>query len=138
MSRPLYPAPEPSGYPAGYPPGPEFVGPEPTEEEERLMAEQREEEQEAYWERLSDCNRVVGSVSVGLAVVLCWRGACCGQAACPSWARGVTLGAVFAPMYGPVRALMSEDEKFRFVGVVAAALGFVYRRFIRSGGGSPA
>jgi hypothetical protein len=84
----FYPAPEPPGYPAGYPPGPEFVGPEPTEEEERLMAEQREEEQEAYWERLSDCNRVVGSVSVGLAVVLCWRGACSGQAACPSWATG--------------------------------------------------
>jgi fumarate reductase subunit C len=60
---------------------------------------------------------------------------------------GVTLGAVFALMYGPVRALMSEDERFRFVGVAAGpvvvvvvvvALAFMYRRFIRSGEGSPA
>ena len=46
----FYPEPEPPEYP----PGPEFVGPEqPTEEEKRLMAEYREEE-EAFRERLSD------------------------------------------------------------------------------------
>jgi hypothetical protein len=37
----FYPEPEPPDYP----PGPEFVGPEPIEEEKRLMAEPREEEE---------------------------------------------------------------------------------------------
>jgi hypothetical protein len=66
-----------------YPPELEFVGPEPTEEEKRLMAEQREKE-EAFRERLSDYNRVVASVSIGVAVVLLWWGAYSGLAACPS------------------------------------------------------
>ena len=51
------------------PAGLEFVGPEPTEQEKRLMAEQKAE-QEAFQERLSDYNRVVAFISIGLAVVL--------------------------------------------------------------------
>ena len=121
-----------------YPPESEFVGPEPTEEEKRLMAEHREEE-EAFRERLSDYNRVVASVSVGLAVVLL-VGSLLWISGVPVIGDGVTLGAVFTLFYGLVRALMTEEEVFRFVAVAVGllvVLAFVYWRFIRSGEGSP-
>jgi len=126
----FYPEPEPPDYP----PEPEFVGPEPTEEEKRLMAEHREKE-EAFRERLSDYNRMVASVSVGLAVVLL-VGSLLWISGVPVIGDGVTLGAVFTLFYGLVRALMTEDERFRFVAVAAGlvvVLAFVYWRFIRSG-----
>ena len=131
----FYPEPEPPDYP----PESEFVGPEqPTEEEKRLMAEHREEE-EAFRKRTSDYNRVVASVSVGLAVVLL-VGSLLWISGVPVIGDGVTLGAVFTLFYGLVRALMTEDERFRFVAVAAGlvvVLAFVYWRFIRSGEGSP-
>ena len=130
----FYPEPEPPDYP----PELEFVGPEPTEEEKRLMAEQREEE-EAFLERTSDYNRVVASVSVGLAVVLL-VGSLLWISGVPVIGDGVTLGAVFTLFFGLLRALMTEDERFRFVAVavgLVVVLAFVYWRFIRSGEGSP-
>ena len=130
----FYPEPEPPDYP----PGLEFVGPEPTEEEKRLMAQQQEEE-EAFRERLSDYNRVVASVSVGLAVVLL-VGSLLWISGVPVIGDGVTLEAVFTLFYGLVRALMTEEEVFRFVAVavgLVVVLAFVYWRFIRSGEGSP-
>jgi hypothetical protein len=54
---------------------------------------------------------------------------------------GVTLGAVFTLFYGLVRALMTEEEVFRFVAVavgLVVVLAFVYWRFIRSREGSSA
>ena len=131
----FYPEPEPPEYPAGL----EFVGPEPTEEEKRLMAQQREEE-EAFRERLSDYNRVVASVSVGLAVVLL-VGSLLWISGVPVIGDGVTLGAVFTLFYGLIRALMTQDERFRFVAVavgLVVVLAFVYWRFIRSREGSSA
>ena len=132
----FYPEPEPPDYPAGL----EFVGPEqPTEEEKRLMA-QHQEKEEAFRERLSDYNRVVASVSIGLAVVLL-VGSLLWMSGVPVIGDGVTLGAVFALFYGLVRALMTEDERFRFVAVavgLVVVLAFVYWRFIRSGEGPPA
>jgi hypothetical protein len=134
----FYPEPEPPDYPPGYPQGPESVGSEPTKEEKLLMAGQREEE-EAFRERLSDYNRVVASVSIGLAVVLL-VGSLLWISGVPIIGDGVTLGAVFTLFYGLVRALMTEEELFRFVAVAAGlvvVLAFVYWRFIRSGEGSP-
>jgi hypothetical protein len=122
-----------------YPPELEFVGPEPTEEEKRLMAEQREKE-EAFRERLSDYNRVVASVSIGVAVVLL-VGSLLWLSGVPIIGDGVTLGAVFTLFYGLVRALMTEEEVFRFVAVavgLVVVLAFVYWRFIRSREGSSA
>jgi len=58
----FYPEPEPPDYPPGYPQELESVGPEPTEEEKRLMAEQREEE-EVFRERLSGGGRREGPTS---------------------------------------------------------------------------
>ncbi len=125
----FYPEPEPPDYR----PGLEFVGPEPTEEEERLMAQQQEKEV-AFRERLSDYNRAVASVSIGLAVVLL-VGSLLWISGVPVIGDGVTLGAVFTLFYGLIRALMTEDERFRFVAVavgLAVVLAFVYWRFIRS------
>ncbi len=42
--------------------------------------------------------------------------------------------------YGLIRALMTEDERFRFVAVamgLVVVLAFVYWRFIHSGEGAP-
>jgi hypothetical protein len=61
----FYPEPE---YPE-YPPELEFSGPNPTAEERELMAEQREKE-EAYQHRISDYNRVVSAIAIGVAVLL--------------------------------------------------------------------
>ena len=119
----FYPEPEPPDYP----PGLEFVGPEPTEGE-------------AFRERLSDYNRVVASASVGLAVVLL-VGSLLWISGVPVIGDGVTLEAVFTLFYGLVRALMTEEEVFRFVAVavgLVVVLAFVYCRFIRSGEGSSA
>ncbi len=124
----FYPEPEPPEYP----PGLEFAGPEPTEEEKRLMAQQQEKE-EAFRERLSDYNRVVASVSVGLGVLLL-AGSLLRVSGVPVIGDGVTLGAVFTLFYGLIRALMTEDERFRFVAVavgLVVVLALVYWRFVR-------
>ena len=112
---------------------------EPTEEERRLMAQQRREEQ-AFQERLSDYNRVVASVSIGLAVVLL-VGSLLWISRVPVIGDGVTLGAVFTLFYGLVRALMTEEEVFRFVAVgvgLVVVLALVYRRFVHPKGGPAA
>ncbi len=124
----FYPELEPPEYPTGL----EFAGPEPTEEERRLMAQQQEKE-EAFRERLSDYNRVVASVSVGLGVLLL-AGSLLRVSGVPVIGDGVTLGAVFTLFYGLMRALMTEDERFRFVAVavgLVVVLALVYWRFVR-------
>lgn len=130
----FYPEPE---YPR-YPPELEFTGPNPTEEEKRLMAEQREEE-EAFQERISDYNRVVSSIAIGAAVLflvasLLW------VSRLPVIGEGTTLGAVFTLFYGLVRAFMTNDEQFRFVAVaigLAILLVLVYWKFSRSARSEP-
>jgi hypothetical protein len=125
----FYPEPELPDLPAGL----EFVGPEPTEQEKRLMAEQQAE-QEAFQERLSDYNRVVAFISIGLAVVLL-VGSLLWISGVPIIGDGVTLGAVFTLFYGLIRALMTQDERIRFVAVavgLVVVLALVYWRFIRS------
>ena len=111
----------------------------PTEEEKRLMAEEQRKEQ-AFQERLSDYNRVVASVSIGVAVVLL-VGSLLWVSRVPVIGDGVTLGAVFTLFYGLVRALMTEEEVFRFVAVgvgLVVVLSLVYRRFVRPKEGPPA
>jgi hypothetical protein len=125
----FYPAPE---FPQP-PPQLEYgVGDNPTEEEQKLMAEQRKKE-EAYQERFSDYNRVVSSICVGVAVVLL-VGSILWLSGLVVIGDGVTLGAVFTLFYGLIRAFMTEDERFRFLAVavgLAILLALVYRRFVR-------
>jgi hypothetical protein len=125
-------------------PGPEFpraypelehgvVGENPTEEEKQMLAEEQKE-MEAYEERLSDYNRVVAFISIGLAVVLL-VGSLLWISGVPVIGDGVTLGAVFTLFYGLIRALMTQDERIRFVAVavgLVVVLALVYWRFIRS------
>lgn len=109
----------------------------PTDDEKKLMIEQREQE-EAFQERLSDYNRVVSSVSIGLAVVLL-VGSLLWISGVPVIGDGLTLGAVFTLFYGLIRALMTQDETFRFVAVtvgLVVVLALVYWRFVRSKGES--
>jgi len=83
---------------------------------------------------------VVASVSIALAVVLL-VGSLLWVSRVPVIGDGVTLGAVFTLFYGLVRALMTEEEVFRFVAVgvgLAVVLALVYRRFVRSQGGPSA
>ena len=82
---------------------------------------------------------MVASVSIGLAVVLL-VGSLLWISGMPVVGDGVTLGAVFTLFYGLVRALMTDDERLRFVAVAVGLVGvlaFVYWWFIRSGEGSP-
>lgn len=126
----FYPQPEPPEYPAEL----EFSGPEPTEEEKELMAEQREKE-EAYQEQSSDYNRVVSAVAIGAAVLLLvssilW------VSEMPVIGDGTTLGAVFTLFYGLIRAFMTDSEQFRFVAVAAGLViltSLVYWKFSRTG-----
>jgi hypothetical protein len=109
------------------------VGENPTEEEKQMLAEEQKE-MEAYQERLSDYNRVVAFISIGLAVVLL-VGSLLWISGVPVIGDGVTLGAVFTLFYGLIRALMTQDERIRFVAVavgLVVVLALVYWRFIRS------
>ena len=128
----FYPEPKPPDHP----PELEFGGPaatDATEEEKQLMVEQQNK-QEAFQKQQSDYNRVVASISVGLAVLI--------LVGSPLWISGVpiigdglTLGAVFTLFYGLIRALMTEDEMFRFAAVavgLVVLLALVYWSFIRS------
>ena len=126
----FYPEPE---YPE-YPPELEFSGPgeEPTKEEKKLMAEQREEE-EAYQRQISDYNRVVSSIVIGVAVLLL-VGSILWISGLPVIGDGTTLGAVFTLFYGLIRAFMTNDEQFRFVAVaigLVVLLALVYWKFSR-------
>lgn len=128
----FYPEPEFPRYPREL----EFVGENPTPEEERLMAEQREKE-EAYGGRISAYNRVVSAVAIGMAVSLLvasilWL------SGLPVIGDGVTLGAVFTLFYGLIRAFMTDSEQFRFVAVavgLVVLLALVYWKFVRPRGG---
>lgn len=125
----FYPEPEPPDYP----PEMEFGEPVGTEEEKQLMAEQQKE-QEAFQQQQSDYNRVVASISIGIAVLLL-VGSLLWISGVPIIGNGVTLGAVFTLFYGLIRALMTEDEMFRFVAVAVGLvilLALVYWTFIRS------
>ncbi len=125
----FYPAPQQPDRP----PELQFGGPEATEEEKQLRVEQQNT-QEAFQKQFSDYNRVVASISICLAVLLLvvsllWI------SVVPVIGAGVTLGAVFTLFYGLVRALMTEDEMFRFVAVavgLVVLLALVYWSFIRS------
>jgi hypothetical protein len=111
----------------------QFGGPEATEEEMQLRLEQQNK-QEAFQKQFSDYNRVVASISIGLAVLLL-VGSLLWISGVPVIGAGVTLGAVFTLFYGLIRALMTEDEMFRFVAVaveLVVLLALVYWRFIRS------
>lgn len=127
----FYPAPE-------YPQGSaqlEAVGPNPTDEERELIAEQRHKE-EAYQKQFSDYNQVVSSISIGIAVALL-VGSILWLSALDVIGDGVTLGAVFTLFYGLIRAFMTQNEMFRFIAV-AVGLGvvitLVYLRFVWSAG----
>ncbi len=123
--------PEP-GYPE-YPPELEFSGPNPTAEERELMAEQREKG-EAYQHRISDYNRVVSAIVIGVAVLLL-VGSLLWISGLPVIGEGTTLGAVFTLFYGLIRAFMTNDEQFRFVAVaigLVILLALVYWKFSRS------
>jgi hypothetical protein len=125
----FYPEPE---YPE-YPPGLEFYGPNSTAEERELMAEQREKE-EAYRHRISDYNRVVSAIAIGVAVLLL-VGSLLWISGLPVIGDGTTLGAVFTLFYGLIRAFMTNDEQFRFVAVamgLVVLLALVYWKFSRS------
>ena len=125
----FYPEPE---YPE-YPPELEFSGPNPTAEERELMAEQREKE-EAYQHRISDYNRVVSAIVIGVAVLLL-VGSLLWISGLPVIGDGTTLGAVFTLFYGLIRAFMTNDEQFRFVAVaigLVVLLTLVYWKFSRS------
>lgn len=118
-----------------YPQELEFSGPDPTEEEKKLMAEQREKER-AFQERLSDYNRVVCSIAIGAAVFILvasilWI------SRLPAIGDGATLGAVFTLFYGLIRASMTNDERFRFVAVamgLVILLFLVYRKVLPTPG----
>lgn len=125
----FYPAPKPPDYRQEL----EFVSPESTEEEKQLMVE-GQREQEAFQRQLSDYNRVIASISIGLAVLLL-VGSLLWIRGVPVIGDGLTLGAVFTLFYGLIRALITEDELFRFVAVAVGLLvllAFVYWSFIRS------
>lgn len=127
----FYPEPE---YPR-YPPELEFSGPndEPTKEEKRLMAEQREKE-EAYQREISDYNKVVSSIVIGVAVLLL-VGSLLWISKLPVIGDGTTLGAVFTLFYGLIRAFMTNDEQFRFIAVamgLVVLIVLVYWKFSRS------
>ena len=127
----FYPAPESPRAPPELEYG--GVGENPTEEEKQMLAEQRKEE-EAFEERFSAYNRVVAFISIGLAVVLL-VGSLLWISGVPIIGDGVTLGAVFTLFYGLIRALMTQDERIRFVAVavgLVVVLALVYWRFIRS------
>ncbi len=125
----FYPAPESPNYR----PEVEFEDPAATEEEKQLRDEQQKE-QEAFQQQQSDYNRVVASISIGLAVLLL-VGSLLWISGVPIIGNGVTLGALFTLFYGLIRALMTEDEMFRFVAVavgLVVLLALVYWSFIRS------
>ena len=127
----FYPAPEYPEPPAQL----EAVGPDPTDEERELIAQQRQKE-ENYQKEFSDYNQVVSSISIGIAVVLL-VGSILWLSSLDVIGDGVTLGAVFTLFYGLIRAFMTESEVFRFIAV-AVGLGvvitLVYLRYVRSAG----
>ncbi|MDQ5819315.1 MAG: hypothetical protein M3334_13225 [Actinomycetota bacterium] len=97
------------------------------------MAEQREKE-EAHQHRISDYNRVVSAIAIGVAVLLL-VGSLLWISGLPVIGDGTTLGAVFTLFYGLIRAFMTNDEQFRFVAVaigLVVLLALVYWKFSRS------
>ena len=127
----FYPEPKYPEYPAEL----EFSGPDEkaTQEEKELMADYREKE-EAYRHQISDYNRVVTSIAVGVAVLLL-VGSLLWISGLPVIGEGTTLGAVFTLFYGLIRAFMTNDERFRFVAVaigLVVLLALVYWKFSSS------
>ena len=127
----FYPEPK---YPE-YPPELEFSGPgeKATQEEKKLMADYREKE-ESYQRRISDYNRVVSSIAIGVAVLLL-VGSLLWISGLPVIGEGTTLGAVFTLFYGLIRAFMTNDDQFRFVAVaigLVVLLALAYWKFSRS------
>lgn len=115
-----------------YPPQLENVGENPTAEEEKLMAEQREKER-VYQERISEYNQNVSVISIGVAVLLL-VGSLLWFSRLPVIGDGATLGAVFTLFYGLIRAFMTESEQFRFIAVavgLAILLALAYWKFSR-------
>ena len=127
----FYPEPK---YPE-YPPELEYSGPgeDPTKVEKKQIAEYREKE-EAFQREISDYNRVVTSIAIGVAVLLL-VGSLLWISGLPVIGEGTTLGAVFTLFYGLIRAFMTNDEQFRFVAVaigLVVLLALVYWKFSRS------
>jgi hypothetical protein len=126
----FYPEPE---YPR-YPTELELSGPEGelTKEERQKVAEYREKE-EAYQARISDYNKVVSAIAIGVAVALL-VGGLLWTSEFPVIGDGTTLGAVFTLFYGLISAFMTNDEQFRFVAVaigLVILLVLVYWKFSR-------
>jgi hypothetical protein len=127
----FYPEPEYPEYPLEL----EYSGPgeDLTKEEKKQIAEYREEE-EAFQREISDYNRVVTSIAIGVAVLLL-VGSLLWISGLPVIGEGTTLGAVFTLFYGLIRAFMTNDEQFRFVAVaigLVVLLALVYWKFSRS------
>ena len=121
-----------------YPPELEAVaGGNPTPEEKQLIIEHRKE-QDAYDVAFSDYNQVVSIIAVGVAVVLL-VGSLLWLSGLAVIGDGTTLGAVFTLFYGLVRAMMTDNEVFRFVAIsvgLVVVLALVYIRFVRPAQGS--
>jgi hypothetical protein len=121
------PAPEPPDIP------PELAAIEedPTEEEQELLAEYRQQ-QETFQQQVSFYNQVVSFVLIGAAVVL--------LAASILWLRGmviisdaVALGGVFTLLYGLYYAYSVEAGLLTFVAVLLGLVllfALVYWRFV--------
>jgi hypothetical protein len=125
-------------YPEPEYPEMENVGEASAEEEQQLKAENRRAN-DAFWERLSDYNKVVSSIAIGVAVLLL-VGSILWISRLPVIGDGVTLGAVFTLFYGLIRAFMTDDEQFRFVAVavgLVVLVALVYWKFARRDTGGP-
>jgi CBS domain containing-hemolysin-like protein len=106
----------------------------PTQEQKQLLSERRQS-WKAYHQQVSDYNKVVSSIAIGVAVVLL-GGSILWLSSLAVIGDGVTLGAVFTLFYGLIRANMTDSEVFRFVAVavgLVVVIGLVYVRFVRPG-----
>jgi hypothetical protein len=105
----------------------------PPEKTQQMLSE-ADQREEAITEQLSDYNRLVSSIAIGVAVALLvgsilWLGSL------EVIGDGVALGAVLTLFYALIRAGMTGSEVFRFVAVAIAlvvVIALVYVRFVRS------
>src|SRR5215204_129387 len=128
--------PEPN-YPSGYPNEAQRTKPENRTPEQKQKIEEYHQKQKAFKKTLSNYNLVVASISIGAAVLLL-VGSILWLSTLAVIGDGATLGAVFTLFYGLIRAIMSNNEQFRFVAVaigLVIIVALVYWRFVRSSQG---
>ena len=99
------------------------------------MLSKRRQNWKAYHQQVSDYNKVVSSIAIGIAVVLL-GGSILWLSGLAVIGDGVTLGAVFTLFYGLIRANKTNGEVFSFIAVAVGpvmVVGLVYVRFVRPG-----